>query len=73
MCIGAAGNNDGQGPDDHVADAPPSCFGQKNNNQLATGEAKAGSGRQESVENHMVMMMGKNVSAQWMTERGGGR
>jgi hypothetical protein len=73
MCVGVAGNNDGRGPDDRVADAPPSCFGQKNNNQLATGAAKAGSGRQESVENHMVMMMGKNVSAQWMTERGGGR
>ena len=52
---------------------PPSCFGQKTNNQLATGAAKAGNGRQESVENHMVMRTGNNVSMQWMTERGDGR
>ena len=72
-CVGAAGDDDGRGPDDHAADAPPSCFGQKNNNQLATGAAKAGSGRQESIENHMVMTTGNNMSVQWMTEQGDGR
>ena len=72
-CVGAMGNNDGRGPDDRVADAPPSRFRQKNNNQLATGAAKASCGRQESVENHTVMTTGDDVSVQWMTERGGGR
>ena len=52
---------------------PPSRFGQKNNNQLATGAAKAGGGRQESVENHTSMTTGDNGNVQWMTERGGGR
>jgi hypothetical protein len=35
---------------------PPSAGEVKNNNQLATGESKAGSGWQESVDNHMTMM-----------------
>jgi hypothetical protein len=30
----------------------------KNNNQLATGASKASSGWQESVNNHMTMMVG---------------
>jgi hypothetical protein len=51
---------------------PPSCFGQKNNNQLATGVAKVGGGRQESIDNHMATTMGNNVSVQWMIEQGGG-
>ena len=72
MCVGAAGNDDSQGPDDCAADAPPSRFGQKNNNQLATGAAKVGGGRQESVENHTVMTTGNGVSVQWMTEWGDG-
>jgi hypothetical protein len=72
-CVGAVGNDDGRGPDDRVADAPLSRFGQKNNNQLATGAAKVGCGRQESVENHTVMTTGDDVSVQWMTERGDGR
>ena len=72
-CVGAAGDDDGRGPDNRAADAPPSRFGQKTNNQLATGAAKAGSGRQESVENHASTMTGDDGSVQWMTERGDGR
>ena len=71
-CVGAAGDDDGRGPDNRAADAPPSHFGQKTNNQLATGAAKAGSGRQESVKNHTSTMMGDDGSVQWMTERGDG-
>ena len=73
MCVGAAGDDDGRGPDDRAADAPPSCFGQKNNNQLGTRAAKAGGSRQESVENQTSVMMGNDGSMQWMTERGDGR
>ena len=56
-----------------AADAPPTRIGQKNNNQLATGVAKAGGGRQESVENHTSTTTGDDGNVQWMTERGGGR
>ena len=69
----AAGNNNGRGPNDRTADALPSRFGQKNNNQLATGAAKAGGDRKESADNHTATTTGNNRSMQWMTEQGGGR
>jgi hypothetical protein len=37
-----------------------------------TGAAKAGGGRQESVENHTLRTTGNDGSVQWMTERGDG-
>ena len=72
-CVSAVGNNDGRGPNDRAADAPPSRFGQKNNNQLGAGAAKVGSGRKESADNHMPTTMGNNRSMHLMTEQGGGR
>ena len=52
---------------------PAVHFGQKNNNQLAKGAAKAGGGRKESADNHTATATGDNRSMQWMTEQGGGR
>jgi hypothetical protein len=69
-CVLAAGDDDARGPDDRAVDAPPSRYGQKNNNQLATGAVKVGGGRQESVENHTSMTTGDDRSVQWMTEWG---
>jgi hypothetical protein len=66
-----AGDNDSRGPDDRAADAPTSCFAQKNNNQLAMGAAKAGSGRKENADNHTATTTGNDRSVQWMTEWGG--
>ena len=63
-CVGAVGDDDGRGPDDRGADAPPSRFGQKNNNQLATGAVKAGCGRQESIENYISTTTGDKGSVQ---------
>ena len=51
---------------------PPLRFGQKNKNQLATGAAKAGDGRQESGQNHTSTTTGDDGSMQWMAERGDG-
>jgi hypothetical protein len=42
-----------------MAPDPSSSTGEvKSNNQLATGASKAGSGWQESIDNHMTMMAG---------------
>ena len=49
------GNDDNRGPDNHAVDALLSPFGQKNNSQLAMGAVKAGSDRQESIDNHTAM------------------
>ncbi len=52
---------------------PPSCFGQKNNNQLATRATKVGGGRKESAGNHTATITGNDRSVHRMTEWGGGR
>ncbi len=68
-----AGDDDGRGPNDCALDAPPLRFGQKNNNQLVTAAAKAGGGRKESADNHTATTTGDDITAQLMTDRGGGQ
>jgi hypothetical protein len=41
-------------------DSPPSMGEVKNNNQLAMGTSKAGSGWQESVDGHKTMTAGED-------------
>jgi hypothetical protein len=43
-----------------VPDPPPTTGEMKNNNQLATGSSKAGSGWPESVDDHTTTTVGND-------------